>query len=54
MTQDFGVSDFPDRAGHFKSIIEADKQDRFKVEGELKQLSATKVNHHASSIIPHI
>ena len=36
ITQDFGASDFPDEAGNFKSVLEADEKDRFKVKGELK------------------
>ena len=49
--QDFGASNLPNGAGDFKSIMEADEEDDFEVEGELKQLSATTINHHASSII---
>ena len=45
---------FPDGAGNFKSIIDAKKEDHFKVGGELKQLLLTAINHHANRILPHI
>ena len=44
--QELGASDLHDGAGYFKSTIEADEEVRFKVEGELKQLSALPINHH--------
>ena len=34
--QYFGASDFADEVGNFQSIIAADEDDCFKVEGELK------------------
>ena len=54
ITQDFGAFDLPEGAENFRSIIEADEEDRFKVKAELKQPSVTTINHNANSIIPHI
>ena len=41
ITEDFGASDLP--------IIQADEEDHFEVEKEMKQLSATTINHHATA-----
>ena len=47
VTHSFGASDFPNEAVHFQTIIKAEEEDHFKVEGELKnsyqpqQLTAT-------------
>ena len=52
--QDFGTTNLPGRAENFKSIIEADEEDHFNVEGELKQLSTTTFNRHTNNVIRHI